>query len=85
MLAMEHGFGAVTSSRVIYDDLVSGQTNPYNTRFNTSLAPAPICVSPFETVNVALAPDTTDYLYCYIMSEMEKFLNIYDGQLAARE
>lgn len=73
----------VTGGEVTAADLQT--ESPYNTYLNTGLTPTPICTPSVESIQAALAPDDTDYLYFYITQTDEWFSSTYDEHLQAIE
>lgn len=73
----------VTGGKVSADDLT--QQSPYNTYLNSGLTPTPICTPSLESIEAALNPDDTDYLYFYITQDQEWFSATYDEHLRAIE
>lgn len=57
--------GYVTGGEVTADDLK--QESPYNTYLNTGLPPTPICTPSMTSIQAAMAPASTDYLYFLII------------------
>ena len=67
------------SGTVTYDDLEID--SPYNVYQNTGLTPGPICSPSVSSIQAALNPDDTNYLY-YVLSSAgdgsHKFSETYD-------
>lgn len=74
------------SQAVTYDDLEID--SPYNVYQNTGLTPGPICSPSVSSIEAALSPADTDYLY-YVASAASdgthKFSSTYDEFLANRQ
>lgn len=77
--------GYVTGGEVTADDLK--QESPYNTYLNEGLPPTPICTPSLASIQAALAPADTNYLYFYIVQEngqtVSSFSETYDEHLAS--
>lgn len=73
----------VTGGEVTADDLK--QESPYNTYLNNGLPPTPICSPSIDSLNAALEPADTDYLYFFITQDAEYFSETYDEHLQAIE
>lgn len=73
----------VTGGAVTADDL--DQDSPYNTYLNRGLPPTPICAPSLNSIEAALAPVDTNYLYFFITSDDEWFSETYDDHLQAIE
>lgn len=77
--------GYVTGGEVTPDDLK--QESPYNTYLNEGLPPTPICAPSLASIQAALAPADTNYLYFYIVQEngqmTSSFSETYDEHLAS--
>jgi UPF0755 protein len=77
--------GYVTGGEVTADDLK--QESPYNTYLNEGLPPTPICAPSLASIQAALAPADTNYLYFYIVQEngqtTSSFSETYDEHLAS--
>lgn len=61
---------------------------PFNTYTNNGLTPSPICSPGLESIQAALAPETTNYLYFYFVPNDSGgldyyFSETYDEHLAA--
>lgn len=61
--------------------------SPYNTYENTGLPPGPICSPSLQSLQAALNPAETDYLYYVLKANGEEhfFTNDYDAFLRAKE
>ena len=74
------------SQTVTYDDLEID--SPYNVYKNTGLTPGPICSPSISSIEAALHPADTDYLY-YVLSSANdgthKFSETYDEFLQNRQ
>lgn len=57
--------GYVTGGEVTADDLK--QESPYNTYLNAGLPPTPICTPSMASIEAAMSPASTDYLYFLII------------------
>ena len=73
----------VTGGEVTADDLK--QESPYNTYLNQGLTPTPICSPSLESLEAALAPDDTNYLYFFITQTGEWFSTTHEEHLQAIE
>ncbi|MGN0071146.1 MAG: endolytic transglycosylase MltG [Atopobiaceae bacterium] len=77
--------GYVTGGEVTADNLK--QESPYNTYLNEGLPPTPICAPSIASIQAALAPADTNYLYFYIVQEngqtVSSFSETYDEHLAS--
>jgi UPF0755 protein len=61
--------------------------SPYNTYENTGLPPGPICSPSRQSLQAAIEPADTDYLYYVLKANGEEhfFTNNYDDFLRAKE
>ena len=79
--------GYVTGGEVTAQDLQTA--SPYNTYLNTGLPPTPICTPSIESIQAAMAPADTNYLYFLIIENgsysNHTFSETYDEHLAAIE
>ena len=75
--------GYVTGGEVTASDLET--ESAYNTYLNKGLTPTPICSPSLESIEAAMDPAETDYLYFYITTETEYFSETYDEHLQAIE
>ena len=73
--------GYVTGGEVTADDLQ--QDSPYNTYKNEGLPPTPICAPSMASLEAALAPESTDYLYFWITDSEAVFSKTYEEHQAA--
>ena len=73
----------VTGGEVTADDLKTA--SPFNTYLNQGLTPTPICSPSMESIQAAMAPADTNYLYFYITQTDEWFSPTYDEHLQAIE
>ena len=73
--------GYVTGGEVTADDLQ--QDSPYNTYTNEGLPPTPICAPSMASLEAALAPESTDYLYFWITDSEAVFSKTYEEHQAA--
>ena len=73
----------VTGGEVTADDLKV--ESPYNTYLNQGLPPTPICAPSLSSIQAALEPADTNYLYFFITSDEEYFSETYDDHLQAIE
>ena len=73
----------VTGGEVTADDLKVESL--YNTYLNQGLPPTPICAPSLSSIQAALEPADTDYLYFFITFDDEYFSSTYDDHLAAIE
>lgn len=73
----------VTGGEVTAADLQ--QQSPYNTYLNQGLTPTPICTPSTASIEAALEPADTDYLYFFITQDNEYFSATYDEHLQAIE
>lgn len=73
----------VTGGEVTADDLKTA--SPFNTYLNQGLTPTPICSLSMESIQAAMAPADTNYLYFYITQTDEWFSPTYDEHLQAIE
>lgn len=73
--------GYVTGGAVTADDLK--QDSPYNTYLNEGLTPTPICSPSMASIQAAMAPADTNYLYFYIVNDGASFSETYDEHLAS--
>ena len=74
------------SQAVTYDDLEID--SPYNVYQNTGLTPGPICSPSVSSIEAALSPADTDYLYPVASAASDgthKFSSTYDEFLANRQ
>ncbi len=75
--------GYVTGGAVSADDLTT--ESPYNTYLNQGLPSTPICAPSLDSLEAALAPSDTSYLYFFITSDFVRFSETYEDHLAAIE
>ena len=75
--------GYVTGGEVTAADLEI--ESEYNTYLNDGLTPTPICSPSLESIEAAMDPAETDYLYFYITTDTEYFSETYDEHLQAIE
>ena len=75
--------GYVTGGEVTSEDLKT--ESEYNTYLNKGLTPTPICSPSLESIEAAMDPADTDYLYFYITTDVEYFSETYDEHLQAIE
>lgn len=77
----------VTGGEVTVEDLKI--ESPYNTYLNEGLPPTPICNPSMESVQAALNPANTNYLFFYIVEDgtrsIHDFSETYEEHLAAIE
>ena len=73
--------GYVTGGEVTADDLQTD--SPYNTYLYKGLPPTPICSPSLASVQAALAPAETNYLYFWITDSEHVFSETYDEHLNA--
>lgn len=73
----------VTGGEVTAADLET--ESPYNTYLNQGLTPTPICTPSAASIEAALNPAETDYLYFFITQDNEYFSATYDEHLQAIE
>lgn len=77
--------GYVTGGEVTADDL--RQESPYNTYLNQGLPPTPICTPSMASIQAAMEPAQTDYLYFLIIENGEysnhTFSRTYEEHQAA--
>lgn len=73
----------VTGGEVTAEDLK--KESPYNTYLNYGVTPTPICSPSLESLQAALAPDDTNYLYFYITQSDEWFSETHEEHLKAIE
>lgn len=73
--------GYVTGGEVTAEDLKTD--SPYNTYLYPGLPPTPICSPSLASVQAALNPPQTDYLYFWITDSEHKFSETYDEHLDA--
>lgn len=73
----------VTGGEVTADDLKV--ESPYNTYLNEGLPPTPICAPSLASIQAALEPADTDYLYFFINYDEAYFSRTYDEHLQAIE
>lgn len=66
----------VTGGEVTADDLQT--ESPYNTYLNSGLTPTPICSPSIESIEAAMAPDDTNYLYFFINENVHQFSETYE-------
>ena len=75
--------GYVTGGEVTSEDLKT--ESEYNTYLNKGLTPTPICSPSLESIEAAMDPAETDYLYFYITTDVEYFSETYEEHLQAIE
>ncbi|MGN0286712.1 MAG: endolytic transglycosylase MltG [Atopobiaceae bacterium] len=68
--------GYVTGGDVTADDLKT--QSPYNTYLNKGLPPTPICSPSLASIQAAMSPADTDYLYFWIDSQNHIFSETYE-------
>lgn len=68
--------GYVTGGDVTADDLKT--ESPYNTYLNKGLPPTPICSPSLASIQAAMNPADTDYLYFWIDSQNHIFSETYE-------
>ncbi len=73
----------VTGGEVTASDLEV--QSPYNTYLNQGLTPTPICTPSAASIEAALDPADTNYLYFFITQDTEYFSETYDQHLQAIE
>ncbi len=77
--------GYVTGGAVTDEDLK--QESPYNTYLNKGLTPTPICSPSLVSIQAAMNPADTNYLYFYIVQDgdnmVSSFSETYDEHLAS--
>lgn len=66
----------VTEGEVTADDLKTD--SPYNTYLNAGLTPTPICSPSIESIQAALDPSDTKYLYFFINENVHQFSETYE-------
>lgn len=66
----------VTGGEVSAEDLKTD--SPYNTYLNSGLTPTPICSPSIESIQAALDPSDTKYLYFFINENVHQFSETYE-------
>lgn len=71
----------VTGGNVTAADLQT--ESPYNTYLNAGLTPTPICSPSIESIQAAMEPSDTKYLYFFINDKVHQFSETYEDHQQA--